>query len=179
MALASFEDANEWLDENKIQFLNEDDARQEANNADNIVRSWLAGNWPEYVNLWAHNAGLADNVTPAVVKEAASLLMASYRYAKRYSEESFAGSDYAQRLERRAVEMLAQLKQGELVLWDKTYGQDIFSTYSIEPGDFFPNGDSEVLCHTPGSMDMCACGYYDDGCICFPAARKFSMDTSF
>jgi hypothetical protein len=133
-AYASYSDANAWVDETKIKFIDDTDAAPEAQNAEKIINASLV---PIYgatvVATWS-------TATPTLVNEIAALLMASFRYAKKYSEEGLNPSDYAQRLEDRALSMLAGLQDGSMVLVD--YPNETSLTAFTE-SDFYPNNTIE------------------------------------
>lgn len=144
MPLATFEEANAWLDGTKIAYLDANDAADDANNADNVVKAYLAANWPEPVLLWDAAPAGAQEKTPEIVADAASLLMASYLYARKYSEETDGEARYATQLEKRAIEILEKLQSGDLTLFDKIYGSDIANSLRLEQADFWPNDTTTV-----------------------------------
>src|SRR5437879_6554473 len=111
MALASYVDSNTWLDGTKISFANDDDAAPESIAADRIVTSALRVVYPDNVDLWT-----APTNTPGLVTDIAAMLMASFRYAKIYSEEALNESDYSARLEARAMTLIKGLQDGTLQL---------------------------------------------------------------
>lgn len=171
MPLATFEDANTHLDETKISFVDDADAAPEAREADNIVRSKLGDIFPDQVAHWIDT--LPDPVgdaliTPNLVREAASLLMASYRYAKRYSEDELNENDYAARLEKRAMRILEDIRNGTAILWDVDYGLTTEAAYSLEQEDFYPNDT-----YTPESVEL------DIADPRLQPKRSFSMDRRF
>ncbi len=135
MSLASFEDANQWLDRFKIEFDNAEDASEEAEQADAIVKGHLYGTFPDHVNLWDIAPTGPQEATPELVVQVASMLMASYRYAKRYSEEELGRNNYANQLEQRAMKLLQGISDGTIDLADKSY----LSAASFEDTDFWPN----------------------------------------
>lgn len=147
MALATYEDANKHLDETKLSFLSDEDAAPEAEKAETIVRAYLADTFPDYAGLWVYP--LPDPnpdellETPELVREAASMLMASYRYAKVYSEESMDGNPYALKLEKDAYALLQGIVDGSLVLADVDYGDDASTSFSQD--DFWPNNKTTVM----------------------------------
>lgn len=138
-ALADFDDANAWLDGTKLAFVDDTDAAPEADNADNLVRGFLKPLFGDPVDDWVHD-GTGATLTPKLVKDIASMLMASYRYAKVYSEDVIPEADYAARLEARAMSLLNMLKTGELVLADT----ELVSGTLFEQDDFWPNDTTAV-----------------------------------
>lgn len=143
MPLATYEDANGHLDGTKISFVSDADAEPEAREADRIVKSKLGDIFPDYVALWdiSVDPQVEPELVPGLVNEAAALLMASYRYANRYSEDELNENDYAARLERRALQILEDIRSGKAVLFDVTYGITTEESYGLERDDFWPNDD--------------------------------------
>lgn len=141
MPLATYEDANGHLDGTKIKFVSDVDAAPESREADRIVRSKLGDIFPDYVNLWDISVVPQEEPAqvPGLVNEAAALLMASYRYASRYSEDDLNENDYAARLEKRALGILQDIRDGKAVLFDVTYGVTTEEAYGLESDDFWPN----------------------------------------
>jgi len=134
--LATFEDANRWLDESKILFDDATDADDEATEADSIVRAMLFDVFGDLVNDWdGSDDPPPTDPTPPVVRTIAGLLMASYRYAKVYSEETVDASSYAQALENRAMALIMGIKDGSIELGDTT----ITSGVAWSRDDFWPN----------------------------------------
>jgi hypothetical protein len=141
--LASFADANDHLDGTKISFLNDDDASPEAKDADVYVLGRLSSVYPDHATLWTAVDPLVPpaEATPGLVRLAASLLMASYRYAKKYSEETQTPNPYSERLKARADEILNGLVGGTLTLYDEDYA----SSSQFFEADFWPNDTTVVV----------------------------------
>lgn len=118
--LATFSDANRHLDSNKITFADAADAVPEAEQADAIVRASLADVFPDNVNEWSEDGDPEE--TPDLVRLIASLIMASKKYAKRYSEEATEENEYAKALWAEAMMLIAGLRDGNLELSDTDYG---------------------------------------------------------
>lgn len=135
MSLASYEEANRPLDQTKIAFANAPDAESEATQADTIVKSALADIYPDNVNLWDAEPAPPQEATPSTIAVIASFLMASFRYAKRYSEEAIGESNYATQLWDRAMLLLEGLRSGKLGLADVTYD----SAAEWNRSSFWPN----------------------------------------
>lgn len=131
MALATFTDANQWLDQVKVKFVDDTDAIPEADNAENIVKAKLYDTFPTLVPLWVDPAS-----TPKIVREIASMLMAAFRYGRKYSQQTARRSSYAVQLETRANELIDQLVAGTVQLIDVSpipVGAAVGSSY------FYPN----------------------------------------
>lgn len=150
MVLALYSDANSWLDGTKIRFENEDDAEPERSEAETITKGALVDLYPDHIDLWTLDDPLvppAERV-PDLITTIVSLLMAAYRYQRRYSEETMSPSTFAQGLEERAWELIRALRTGNASLTDPDTGDDIISATAIDSGNFWPN-DSTVV--PPGS----------------------------
>lgn len=144
MSLASHEDANAWLDGVKLSFPSQAAAASIADNADNVVKSYLASTYPAYVNTWDVAPGAGQEATPQVVREAAAMLMAAYYYALKYSEETLDDNDYAAKTERRAIKLLENIRDGLVSLWDKSYGLDVSNQLNLAEDDFYPDDKAVV-----------------------------------
>lgn len=164
MTLATFDDANGWLDGTKISFANANDAEPEATEADAIVKAALTDLYPANVPLW--DATGTPELTPKVVRQAAALLMAAYRYSKRYSEESVGPSTFGMLLEARANGILAGLRNGSLSLDDKTYTSQL----GLTEADFWPNNTTVAT----SNDDLAGLGLNDGDPL-----RMFTMNKEF
>lgn len=133
MSLATFSDANVHLDGKKIEFLNEEDAAADAIAADRLVKGYLFDAFGADVNQW-DATGVPAN-TPGIVREAAAFLMAHFKYARTYSEETQSANSYARWLRREAQDILNGLADGSLELADTPSLQDV-----RQPG-FFPDAE--------------------------------------
>lgn len=174
MPLALAADANAWLDGTKISIPNDVVAAPFADNADNVAKSYLAIAYPDHVNLWDATDPLpgGKETTPQVVREAASLLMASYYYAHKYSEETLDDNDYASRLERRGLKLLEDIRDGKVTLWDKDYGKSLTDLMSLQQSDFYPNDTAVVEKQVYDEHD-------ESVSTVFESDRKFSMTQNF
>ena len=151
MVLALYSDANSWLDGTKIRFENEDDAEPERSEAETITRGALVDLYPDHIDLWTTNDPLTppEEKVPDLVRTIVSLLMAAYRYQRRYSEETMTPSTFAQGLEDRAMNLIRALRTGNASLTDPDTSDDIISATAIDSGNVWPN-DSTVV--EPGSQ---------------------------
>jgi hypothetical protein len=88
MTLALYSDANSWLDGTKIRFENEDDAEPERSEAETIAKGALVDLYEDHINLWTTDIPLVppQETVPDLIRTIVSLLMAAYRYQRRYSE---------------------------------------------------------------------------------------------
>lgn len=134
MTLATFADANVHLDGKKIEFLNAEDAAGEATAADRWIRGRLSDIFTAAtVSAWDSSGTPA--ATPEIVREAAALLMAHYRYARTYSEETQAPNSYAARLYNQAMEIVTGLTDGTLALVDYPTVVSVVDQPSFFPDD--------------------------------------------
>lgn len=137
MPLASFDDANQWLDNNKLKFVDDGDAEPEANNAENIIKGILFAEFSDLVPLWT-----TPETTPVMVREIASLLMAAYRYARKYSEQTPKTSSYAAWLEDKAMLLLTGIADGTIKLVDVS---PLPVGSAFQQDDFWPNDTTAAL----------------------------------
>jgi len=146
MTLALYSDANSWLDGTKIRFENEDDAEPERSEAETIVKGALVDLYEDHINLWTTETPLppGEETVPDLIRTIVSLLMAAYRYQRRYSEETMSPSTFAQGLEQRAMDLIIALRTNNASLTDPDTGDDIVSGIAIDSGNFWPN-DSTVV----------------------------------
>lgn len=174
MPLALAADANAWLDEVKLSLSSEAVAAPYAESADNVVKSYLAIRYSDYVNLWDATVPTpaGKETPPQIVREAASLLMASYYYSKKYSEETLDDNDYASRKERQAIKILEDLRDGKSTLWDKPYGVTLQDEAGLEQDDFYPNDTAVVERQVFDEND-------ESVSTVFESDRKFSMSQRF
>lgn len=135
MSLATYEDANGYLDANKLQLAAQSEIAEQAVTADSIVRSKLADTFTEQAPLW--DSVSITYPTPNLVRTIAGMLMASFKYAEIYSEESLVGNPYADKLEARAMALLQGIVDGTMILEDVDYGPDASGDFSQD--DFWPN----------------------------------------
>lgn len=136
--LSDADAANGFLDETKLSFLDDNDAEPEAKQADAIVRAAVADLYD--TSDW----GGED--TPALIGVIAAMLMASMRYAKRYSEESVEENSFSARLWRQAMELLLGLRNGSLDLHDvETASSLSFTRAHFWPNDLTTNSKGEPI----------------------------------
>lgn len=149
MALASYEEANDHLDGSKVSFASDVDAAPEAREADAIVIASLADIYPDHVSLWVYDASPTppEITTPELVRQAASLLMAGYRYNKIYSEEVVETSGFADSLISRAMEILTGIRDGTLTLTDVDYDPSGF--VELTQASYWPNDTTVVTAEDP------------------------------
>lgn len=135
MSLATFEDANVHLDGKKIAFENAEDATADATSADRIIQGTLYQTFGDVVLTWDANPTAPQVATPGLVREAAAFLMAHFKYARIYSEETQDPNSYAVRLRDEADRILVGLAGGTLGLPDYPL------TVDVGQPSFFPDDD--------------------------------------
>jgi hypothetical protein len=140
MPLASYTDANNWLDKTKIKLTSDDQALPVSLRADPIIVGQLAQIYPDHASLWAVAPVGLQEATPALVRDIAGLLYAAYYYEEKYSEVTNRASSYSRHLEARATDLIAGLRSGLLVLADVSYG----SATVAGQGDVWPNDTTIV-----------------------------------
>lgn len=153
MTLASFTDANNHLDENKIGFANAHDAEEISLSVDRYVRGRLAGVYGPQVLTWSVDPGVDEVIPPELVTEVCSMLMAAELYAQKYAEETDIINVHARNLKRDAEKLLDLLVGGDLVLVEA----DIVSGTAFSQADFWPNDTTAENATTPDpkfTMDM-------------------------
>jgi hypothetical protein len=170
MTLALYSDANSWLDGTKIRFENEDDAEPERSEAETIAKGALVDLYEDHINLWTTDIPLVppQETVPDLIRTIVSLLMAAYRYQRRYSEETMSPSTFAQGLEERAMDLIRALRTNNASLTDPDTGDDIVSGIAIDSDNFWPNDKTVV------EMDSNLVGV-DSG----DPLRFFNMDEVF
>src|SRR6266508_3743875 len=148
MTLASFDEGNEHLDGTKLRFTdaNDQNFKDAAAEADPLVKAALYDLYPDRVNLWIDELPVPNpnllELTPALVRQIASLLYAAYFYAKKYSEETLDENSYAAKLEQRASAIILGLTDGTYQLFDALDYQSLLQ--GLQAADFWPN-DSTVV----------------------------------
>lgn len=129
--IASYEDANRYLDETKLRYANNDEAAKEGIGVDAEIRAALADIFGTTVSIWEDNT-----TSPAIIVEIAAMKMAASKYEKSYSEETLGDNDYSARLRKRADALILGLRQGTISLSDTP---EVSSTYVWSEDDFWPN----------------------------------------
>lgn len=110
MAHVTVTEVQAWLDPAKLPLAPNDPLPEEVN-AGAMVLGRLANVYD--VTTWVNST-----TTPTIVKTIISALVAGARYNKIYSEEEDAGNAYANKLERRAFELLDYIVNGDIAITD-------------------------------------------------------------
>ena len=135
MALASLEDINLFLPEDKIEVDNARYAPLQLD-AERIVRGYLAGFFtPAILASW-----IDPDSTPGLVRSIAGRLVAAFYYRERYSEDSLTDPQYAQNLYNEGIGFLNDILAGKIVLEEVVVPE---SSGHITSADFWPNNSTE------------------------------------
>lgn len=111
--LASNEDINGFLPDDKLEAT---DANSSAFQVDavQLIRGQLASSFtPTVLASWADPTS-----TPQLIRQIAARLIAAQIYKKAYSEERSQIPEYAQDLYNQAIEMLREIRAGNLIVLD-------------------------------------------------------------
>lgn len=135
--LASLNDVNGWLTEDKLEATGANSAQAQIE-AWRLIRGQLASSFTP-VTL----AGWVDpNSTPDLIRGIAGRLIAAYIYRAVYSEESdTVVPAYAQLLYNEAISMLADIRAGNLTVVDVN-GNPIAGGAGFTNTDFYPNNST-------------------------------------
>lgn len=134
MALASLDDINTHLPEDKLSLTEGTDDRFQID-AERIVRGYLAGAIPPVTLA----AWVDPDSTPELIRAIVGRLIAAAYYAQRYSEDSTEVPEYAQDLYNKAISQLERIQAGTLELVDIDDLTLLTSNVSFDSDDFYPN----------------------------------------
>lgn len=135
--LANAAEANKYLDLSKVGFANDDDARDEIEAADTVIRTNLFDVYGDVVNTWEYSPSGSQVQAPPAVVERAAMWMAALRYAKVYALESNEENSWSNRLFAMVNEWFTKLRTGETTISGYTSG------IAFVEADFWPN-DTDV-----------------------------------
>jgi len=131
--LANYAEANKYLDLTKVGFANNDDASDEIDAADSVIRSNLFDVFGDVVYTWEYTPGTGQVQAPDAVTERAAMWMAALRYAKVYSEETLDENSWSARLFAMVNDWFGKLRTGEVTI------PGITSGIAFSEDDFWPN----------------------------------------
>lgn len=136
--LASYEDVDGFLPEDKLE-ANDANASQFQVDAVQLIRGQLASSFaPTVLVGWSDPSN-----TPYLIRQIAARLIASQVYKKVYSEERSQLPEYAQDLYNQAIEMLREIRAGNLIILD-TSGEPITTDeLAMSSDDIWPNNLTE------------------------------------
>lgn len=132
--LASLQDINTWLPDDKAKAGDADDDDLQIDTA-RVIKGNLAGVFqPVTLSSWNSPAN-----TPELIRSIAGRMIAARWYAKLYSEDDTALSDYAQSLYLEAVGMLSDIRDGSLVVLDENGNPIGTNELALSSDWFWPN----------------------------------------
>lgn len=135
MALASLDDINVHLPEDKLEVFDAEDEHLQID-CDRIIKGWLAGTYSAAtLAAWTTPA-----TTPSLIRAVAGRFMAAFVYKKAYSEDSTRIPPYAQMKYDEAMTMLNMIKDGQLLLSDVVEVPGTTFTGDL----FWPNDDTDA-----------------------------------
>lgn len=137
LALASADDIQVHLPADKL-IVSDDDAASLQKDVLRIIRGYLAGVFePTVLASWVSPA-----TTPELIRSIAGRLIASFYYARRYSEDDTDVPEYAQSKYNEAIAMLTRIAAGTLVLLDAAGTTTLDTTTNLSTLDFYPRDDT-------------------------------------
>ena len=144
MPLATDDDIQVHLPEDKLPVSEVTDLVDLQTDAERIIKGYLAGTFsPTTLAGWNDpTVGQASpNYVPTLIRAVAGRFIAAFAYRRYYSEDSLEDPQYAQQKYDEAMLMLNQIISGQLVLTDVTETVDTGGHISSE--DFFPNDTAD------------------------------------
>jgi hypothetical protein len=135
--LASLDDVNVFLADDKLQALDADDNASQLD-AERIIKGKLSGTYsPVVLASWT-----TPVTTPEYIRAVAGRLIAALYYARAYSEETPAVPAYAQGLYDQAMAMLCKVVEGFVILPEVPTSEQPSIGGRLDSTDFLPNGDT-------------------------------------
>jgi hypothetical protein len=136
--LASNSDVNRWLPTDKLE-ANDSNSAQFQIEAVQLIRGQLASSFtPTVLVGWD-----TPEHTPQTIRSIAGRLIAAFIYRKAYSEERTQIPPYAQELYDEAIQMLADIRSGNLVVLDPDGNPISTDQLAMSAADFWPNDTTE------------------------------------
>ena len=138
MPLASLDDVNVFLGEDKLQALDADDNSSQLD-AERIIKGKLSGTYsPVVLASWS-----TPVTTPEYIRAIAGRFVAALYYGRTYSEETVTVPAYAQKLYDEAMEMLCKVYDGIVVLPEVPDSEQPSVGGRLTGTDFLPNSDTQ------------------------------------
>lgn len=144
MPLATDDDIQVHLPEDKIAVADITDLTDMQTDAERIIKGYLAGTFsPTTLAGWNDpTVNIASpNYVPVLIRAVAGRFIAAFAYRRYYSEDSLDDPTYAQTKYDEAMSMLNQIISGELVLTDVTEVVDTGTHLTSD--DFYPNDTAD------------------------------------
>lgn len=136
--LASNEDVNGFLPDDKLEATDANSSSFQVD-AVQLIRGQLASSFtPTILVSWNSPAN-----TPKLIRQIAARLIAAQIYKRTYSEERSQLPEYAQDLYDQAIEMLTEIRSGNLLVLDDNGNPIGDDALSLGAGDVWPNNDTE------------------------------------
>ena len=141
MSLATLDDVNNHLPIDKLEMVAGDDFNQYLLDVERIIKGALSTTYsPTTLAGWSDPTVSPTHAkyVPGMIRSIAGRFIASFYYAKRFSEESTEVAPYAQKLYDDALGLLNKIVSGEISLYDETDEASPMGQH-LEDDDFFPN----------------------------------------
>lgn len=144
MPLATDDDVQVHLPEDKIAVADITDLADMQTDAERIIKGWLAGTFsPTTLAGWNDpTVNIASpNYVPVLIRAVAGRFIAAFAYRRYYAEDSLDDPEYAQTKYNEAMDMLRQIIDGELVLSD--VAEEVDTGTHMTSADFWPNDSTD------------------------------------
>lgn len=136
--LASLQDINGWFTDDKLVADSINTAQLQID-AQRLIRGQLASSFtPTVLSSW-----LTPATTPGLIRAIAGRLIAAFLYRKIYSEEGVQIPAYAQEIYNEAIQMLIDIRMGNLTVTDDDGNPITGNTEALSSADFFPNNSAD------------------------------------
>jgi hypothetical protein len=140
--LASLDDINVHLPEDKIQVLDADDNALQID-AERIIKARLSGTYsPLTLAGWTTPASEAGSLTPPIISELSGKLIAAVKYARKFSSESTGLPEYAQWLYDQVMDTLDGIVLGTITL---PVDEVVDTGAHLSRDMFWPNDDTSTV----------------------------------
>lgn len=146
MPLATLDDVNQHLPTDKISVEEGDELDQYQLDVERIIKGALSNTYePTTLAGWSDPTVSPTHAkyVPGLIRSIAGRFIASFFYAKRFSEETTEVAPYAQKLYDEAWDLLRKIISGDVVLYDET--DEVAETGArLTDDDFFPRDPIET-----------------------------------
>lgn len=134
---ASLDDINAHLPEHKAQIEDADDDQLQVE-AYRLIRAKLSTAFATTtLNSWTD-----PDSTPGIIRSIAGMVIAAKWYAELYAEDSDTDQVYANDLYAKAMQLLAEIVAGLIVITDPITDEPLSDTTGLSSDDFFPRDDA-------------------------------------
>jgi len=138
--LASLDDINVHLPEDKLQVLDADDNALQLD-AETVIKARLSGTYsPATLATWVNPAITVGSATPKIISEVAGKLIAAIHYARTFASEGMGVPEYAQWLYDQAMGTLDEIVLGVISLPEVPEVPD--TGQHLTRDMFWPNNDT-------------------------------------